>query len=294
MEFEREAVPPSQRIRILIRDNFTCVYCGATRQDAKIEVDHVIPVAAGGTSEDGNLVAACWPCNRGKRDRLILDVMDSDVGLYVKAPRAISETAAPAAKRCAAAVPEAAWDAGRKCGCLMAAWTEVLRQWWPVVETLPPAIEMMAFDKPISFAPSFICKGREACDIGPEVRVLVVGWSTVGHFTCEDQLQIRNAAISGYEVPTMILMGPPDFFYGVLVNERHKGTAMGRVVDGFLQPVGEWHSDSWYPDECLDFVDLREPFFHYPEQLALRDFNGDYFVGVYSSAYRKEGETDAI
>lgn len=31
-------------------------------------VDHIVPVAAGGTNEPGNLVTACWRCNLSKRD----------------------------------------------------------------------------------------------------------------------------------------------------------------------------------------------------------------------------------
>jgi len=289
MGFDREPIPPSQRIRILTRDGFRCAYCGATKETARMEVDHVIPVAAGGTNDDGNLVAACWACNRGKRDSLLVDVMESDVGVYVKAP-----TAAAAARTKFVTVPEAAWDASRGCDCLMAAWRPVLQQWWREVEVLPASLEIESVGDTFTFSPSFICRNRASCDIGKEVRVLVVDWREVGKLTCEEQLNIRNAAISGYDVPTMILMGPPDFFYGVLVNERYKGTAKGRVIDGFLQPVEEWWSDGWCPDECPVFEDLREPFFSEPDQFALRDFDGDTFHGVYSSAYRKEGFADGI
>jgi 5-methylcytosine-specific restriction endonuclease McrA len=34
-------------------------------------VDHVKPVAAGGTNDMGNLRAAHWMCNREKGDRLL-------------------------------------------------------------------------------------------------------------------------------------------------------------------------------------------------------------------------------
>lgn len=305
MEIVRESIPPSQRIRILVRDGFRCVYCGATREDAKIEVDHVIPVAAGGTNDDGNLVAACWPCNRGKRDKLILDVMESDVGLYVKKneqSEGVAVVRRELAQQEVGAVPLAATRASMECACLKAAWEIALSQWWPEVlpggvidlgDALPPDTNgTVAICR--QFLPTFICRGRSSCDIGPEVRVLVVPFHSVGCFSCEEQLQIRNAAISGYDVPTMILMGPPEFFYGIVVNERHKGVASGRVIDGLLQPVGEWISEGWYPDENLDFQDPREPFFDDPRQLALRDFDGDDFVGVYSSIYREEGEANGI
>lgn len=46
-----------------------CTYCGATED---LTGDHVIPLAAGGTSDPSNVVVACRPCNstRGARRRL--------------------------------------------------------------------------------------------------------------------------------------------------------------------------------------------------------------------------------
>lgn len=55
------------RSRIFARDNYTCNYCGA--HGVALECDHVHPVALGGDSEDDNLVTACLPCNRSKRDK---------------------------------------------------------------------------------------------------------------------------------------------------------------------------------------------------------------------------------
>ena len=57
-----------QRVRQLVleRDYFTCHYCG---QEANT-VDHLIPISKGGTDEATNMVAACNPCNSGKRDRM--------------------------------------------------------------------------------------------------------------------------------------------------------------------------------------------------------------------------------
>ena len=58
----------SKRLRyeVLRRDNHACRYCGAAAPEAKLTVDHVIPVALGGTDEPSNLVTACEPCNSGK------------------------------------------------------------------------------------------------------------------------------------------------------------------------------------------------------------------------------------
>ncbi|MFE7744471.1 HNH endonuclease [Nocardia sp. NPDC057455] len=54
------------RFEILRRDGNTCRYCGASAPDVEITVDHVVPVALGGSDEPSNLVAACADCNGGK------------------------------------------------------------------------------------------------------------------------------------------------------------------------------------------------------------------------------------
>ena len=63
---ERKPVSKRLRYEILRRDNHTCRYCGATAPDTTITVDHVVPVALGGSNEPANLVAACVDCNAGK------------------------------------------------------------------------------------------------------------------------------------------------------------------------------------------------------------------------------------
>lgn len=62
----RPRIPRAVRYQVLRRDNHACRYCGATAPEAKIVVDHVTPVALGGTNDPTNLVAACQPCNAGK------------------------------------------------------------------------------------------------------------------------------------------------------------------------------------------------------------------------------------
>lgn len=59
---------PKLRFEVLKRDRFTCRYCGRRAPDVTLEVDHVTPRAAHGSDELENLVAACFDCNRGKRD----------------------------------------------------------------------------------------------------------------------------------------------------------------------------------------------------------------------------------
>lgn len=60
------AVSKRLRYEVLRRDNYTCRYCGASAPEVKLTVDHVTPVALGGSDEPTNLVSACGPCNFGK------------------------------------------------------------------------------------------------------------------------------------------------------------------------------------------------------------------------------------
>ena len=54
------------RHRILQRDNFTCYLCG----NEATTVDHITPLAKGGTDDEWNLAAACKRCNYSKQDRV--------------------------------------------------------------------------------------------------------------------------------------------------------------------------------------------------------------------------------
>lgn len=60
---------PSVRFEVFKRDGFTCQYCGRKTPAIVLEVDHIIPIAGGGTDDIENLVTACWDCNRGKGAR---------------------------------------------------------------------------------------------------------------------------------------------------------------------------------------------------------------------------------
>jgi hypothetical protein len=60
-------MPVSRRLRfeILRRDDHRCRYCGASAPDVELTIDHVLPVALGGSDTADNLVAACAACNAG-------------------------------------------------------------------------------------------------------------------------------------------------------------------------------------------------------------------------------------
>lgn len=60
--------PISKRLRyeVFRRDDHACRYCGAKAPDVALTIDHVVPVALGGSDEPSNLVTACTDCNAGK------------------------------------------------------------------------------------------------------------------------------------------------------------------------------------------------------------------------------------
>jgi 5-methylcytosine-specific restriction endonuclease McrA len=64
----RDPLPAALRFRILARDGFRCRYCGrqGSTPGVVLHVDHVVPLAVGGTSREDNLRTACEECNLGK------------------------------------------------------------------------------------------------------------------------------------------------------------------------------------------------------------------------------------
>lgn len=62
----RSRVPFSKR-NILVRDDFTCAYCGT--RSGKMTIDHIVPRSRGGSSTFENCVACCRTCNTKKGSR---------------------------------------------------------------------------------------------------------------------------------------------------------------------------------------------------------------------------------
>ena len=69
-------ISASRRFQIFQRDNFTCQYCGAKAPGTTLHVDHIVPIARGGTSRQENLVTSCQNCNLGKRDDPLVAIPD--------------------------------------------------------------------------------------------------------------------------------------------------------------------------------------------------------------------------
>jgi len=60
---------PFSRKNVLIRDAFTCQYCGDDFLSNELTVDHIIPKVQGGENRWNNVVACCRVCNVKKGGR---------------------------------------------------------------------------------------------------------------------------------------------------------------------------------------------------------------------------------
>lgn len=69
----RKAMSKKTRFEVFKRDSFRCQYCGAEAPTVLLQVDHIDPVADGGTNDIANLVTSCAACNAGKSDRRLDD-----------------------------------------------------------------------------------------------------------------------------------------------------------------------------------------------------------------------------
>lgn len=58
----RTPIPKKLRFEVFKRDSFKCQYCGKSAPEVVLHVDHIKPVAEGGTNEITNLITACADC----------------------------------------------------------------------------------------------------------------------------------------------------------------------------------------------------------------------------------------
>lgn len=63
----RNPIPVALRHEVFLRDGYRCQECGATKEEIRLEPDHIIPVSQGGTDELHNLQTLCIICNRAWR-----------------------------------------------------------------------------------------------------------------------------------------------------------------------------------------------------------------------------------
>ncbi|RAK52097.1 HNH endonuclease [Phenylobacterium deserti] len=80
----RKAMTPARRKRILDAHDHQCAREGCT-ETMRLEIDHDIPLALGGSEEDGNLIVLCyahhkdktrqdiWQISKAKRQRKLIE-----------------------------------------------------------------------------------------------------------------------------------------------------------------------------------------------------------------------------
>jgi len=71
MTARRARIPAAVKKLVLRRTDSRCWYCGAELSrlgEMSFEIDHVLPIAKGGTNDPSNLVASCRACNQKKGD----------------------------------------------------------------------------------------------------------------------------------------------------------------------------------------------------------------------------------
>jgi 5-methylcytosine-specific restriction endonuclease McrA len=56
----------SKRRTVYARDGYACVRCGSM---SNLTLDHIVPIAMGGTNSNRNLQTMCADCNAAKADR---------------------------------------------------------------------------------------------------------------------------------------------------------------------------------------------------------------------------------
>lgn len=71
---QRAMMTSKLRMFIKERDKFTCCQCvnsTSAEPNLLLEVDHIIPIAKGGLTQEDNLQTLCWKCNRSKGAKII-------------------------------------------------------------------------------------------------------------------------------------------------------------------------------------------------------------------------------
>ena len=66
----RIPIPPEVRKYVFQRDKYQCQSCGKTKLETQLTIDHIIPLARGGSNDISNLHTLCFTCNQKKTDNL--------------------------------------------------------------------------------------------------------------------------------------------------------------------------------------------------------------------------------
>jgi len=65
---KRIFIPSEVRKYVYQRDKFQCQSCGKKIEETPLNVDHIIPLAKGGSNDISNLQTLCRLCNQKKKD----------------------------------------------------------------------------------------------------------------------------------------------------------------------------------------------------------------------------------
>jgi 5-methylcytosine-specific restriction enzyme A len=66
----RIPIPLEVRKYVHNRDNYQCQSCGKNFQETTLNIDHIIPLAKGGSNDISNLQTLCIKCNQKKKANL--------------------------------------------------------------------------------------------------------------------------------------------------------------------------------------------------------------------------------
>lgn len=69
-KYPRILIPPEVRRYVYERDKYQCQSCGKSDRETQLNVDHIIPLAKGGSNDISNLQTLCEQCNQQKKDNL--------------------------------------------------------------------------------------------------------------------------------------------------------------------------------------------------------------------------------
>lgn len=63
-------IPPEVKKYVFERNKYQCQSCGKTHLETELQIDHIIPLARGGSNDISNLQTLCSNCNLKKKDRI--------------------------------------------------------------------------------------------------------------------------------------------------------------------------------------------------------------------------------
>lgn len=79
---KRRTITPQERWKVYTRDAGTCQICGRQLQFEEMTIDHIIPLASGGTNQISNFQCSCYSCNQFKSNFIPREFYDMITEIY--------------------------------------------------------------------------------------------------------------------------------------------------------------------------------------------------------------------